>query len=136
MEGAGLNNLDLVNGDMDDIMLSQVIWEKNVFSDKSAESLQCTMFFYVCKLFGLRGQDEHRCLTCDQLTVGSDIHGKYVEFSGRSSKTYKGDLKDLELSNKWIRHYSQHGMYRFGHFLESTCSNLIIYLGVNCTNIA
>ena len=33
-----------------------------------------------CKLFGLRGHDEHRCLTYDQFTVGSDFHGKYVEF--------------------------------------------------------
>ena len=94
-----------------------VIWEKGVFGDKSAESLQCTMFFYACKLFGLRGHDEHRGLTCEQFVLGSDIHGKYVEFNGWSSKTYKGGLRDLELPNKRFRHYSQNGKYSCEYFL-------------------
>ena len=66
------------------------IWDKGVFGDKSTDSLQCTMFFYTCKLFGLRGHGEHCSLTCEQFNVGRDAHGKYAEFSGRSSKMYKG----------------------------------------------
>ena len=49
-----------------------------------------------CKLFGLWGHDEHYELECDQ-------------FTGRSTKTYKGGLKDLELKNKKITHYCQEG---------------------------
>ena len=29
------------------------LWENGVFGDKTAETLQCTVFFYACKLFGL-----------------------------------------------------------------------------------
>lgn len=36
-----------------------IMWEK-VFGDKNAMTLQYTVFFYNCKLFGLRGFDEHR----------------------------------------------------------------------------
>ena len=64
-----------------------VIWEKGVLGDKSAESLQCTMFFNALILFGLRGHDEHRNLTCEQFIVGIDVHGRYIEFTKRSSKT-------------------------------------------------
>jgi hypothetical protein len=49
-----------------------------------------------CKLFGLWGHDEHYELECDQ-------------FTERSTKTYKGGLKDLELKNKKITHYCQEG---------------------------
>lgn len=86
-----------------------VIWEKGVFGDSNAEALQCTMFFYACKLFGLRGHDEHHGLECDQFLVGEDHRGKFIEFNGRANKTFKGGLKDLQLSNKTIRHYCQDG---------------------------
>jgi len=85
------------------------LWESGVFGENSAESLQCTVFFYACKLFGLRGHDEHHDLKCEQFVVSSDQHGKYIEFTGRGSKTYKGGLKDRELTNKNIRHYCQEG---------------------------
>ena len=85
----------------------QIIWEKGVFGNETAEKLQCTMFFYNCKLFGLRGHDEHHDLDCTQFITGEDTHGKYVEFVGRSTKTYKGGLGQRELANKNIRHYSQ-----------------------------
>ena len=102
----------------DSILPKSQIWDKGVFGDKSAESLQCTMFFYTCKLFGLRGHDEYRSLTCEQFNVGRDANGKYVEFSRRSSKTYNGGLKNLKLSNKQIRHYSLNGIYLFVLFFS------------------
>lgn len=86
-----------------------VLWDKGVFGDSSSESLQSTVFFYACKLFALRGHDEHHDLYCEQFTVGTDDIGKYVQFDGRSSKTYKGGLKNLELANKSIRHHCQEG---------------------------
>lgn len=86
-----------------------VIWEKGVFGDCNAETLQCTIFFYACKLFGLRGHDEHHALDCDQFLVGEDHRGKFIEFHGRANKTFKGGLMDLQLSNKTIKHYCQDG---------------------------
>ncbi|KAL5015045.1 hypothetical protein ScPMuIL_009315 [Solemya velum] len=85
------------------------LWQNNVFGSDTAESLQATMFFYSCKLFGLRGHDEHHDLKCDQFSVGTDQYGKFVEFTGRNTKTYRGGLEDREISNKRIRHNSKEG---------------------------
>jgi hypothetical protein len=52
---------------------------------------------------------EHYELKCDQFTVGSDHRGRFITFTGRSTKTYKGGLKDLELKNKKITRYCQEG---------------------------
>ena len=62
-----------------------------------------------CKPFGLRDYDEHYELEYDQFPVDSDHRGRFIAFTGRSTKTYKGGLKDLELKNKKIAHYCQEG---------------------------
>ncbi|XP_062620651.1 uncharacterized protein LOC134282241 [Saccostrea cucullata] len=85
------------------------IWEKGIFGMNNAETLQNTVFFYSCKFFGLRGHDEHHSLQCDQFFLGEDNRGKYIEFTGRSTKTFKGGLAHKELHNKQIRHYCQPG---------------------------
>ncbi|XP_062569594.1 zinc finger MYM-type protein 2-like [Saccostrea cucullata] len=82
------------------------MWEKGVFGDGSSESLQHTMFFYNCKLFGLRGHDEHHELKCRQFVLGEDSSGKYMEFIRHASKTYKGRLAKMQLTNKQIRYFS------------------------------
>ncbi|XP_078330429.1 uncharacterized protein LOC111100766 [Crassostrea virginica] len=81
------------------------IWNQKVFGMQSSLALQYTVFFYNCKLFGLRGYDEHKSLECDQFEVGCDERGKYIHFHGRLSKTYKGGLKHIQLQNKDIKHY-------------------------------
>lgn len=68
-----------------------VIWEKEVFGEKTAEPLQHTIFFYSCILFGLRGHDEHYELECDQFTVDSNHRGRFITFTGRSTKLTKED---------------------------------------------
>lgn len=86
-----------------------VIWEKGIFGMNNAETLQYTVFFYCCKLFGLRGHDEHHSLECNQFLLGEDNRGKFIDFTGRSTKTFKGGLSHKELHNKQIRHYCQPG---------------------------
>ena len=49
----------------------EIMWEK-VFGHKNAMTLQYTVFFYNCKLFRLRGFDEHRDLETSQFEFGSD----------------------------------------------------------------
>lgn len=88
------------------------IWNEGVFGLASAESLQHTMYFYCCKLFGQRAYDEHRGLERDQFEVGQDITGKYVHFIGRSNKTFKGGLAQKELKTKDIKHYCNEGKIR------------------------
>ena len=46
-----------------------------------------TVSWYNCKLFGLRGGDEHRSLVCEQFEVNSDQQGRFLRFRGRNSKT-------------------------------------------------
>ncbi|XP_061186263.1 zinc finger MYM-type protein 2-like [Saccostrea echinata] len=40
-----------------------ILWEKGVLGQNFVISLKNTVFFYACKVFGLRGCDEHRQLT-------------------------------------------------------------------------
>lgn len=93
------------------------LWQKGIFGMTNSVSLQHTVFFYACKLFGLRGRDEHRNLDCSQFEIGTDQTGKYVRFIGRSTKTFKGGLSHLSLDNKDIKHYSEEGKkYQFVFF--------------------
>lgn len=85
------------------------LWEKEVLGSSSAKSLQNTVFFYACKVFGLRGCDEHRELMCEQFILNSDDQGKFIQFVGRQSKTYQGGLRQMQLSNKNIKHYCTSG---------------------------
>lgn len=48
----------------------ELLWEREVLGNKTAETLQYTVFFYMSKLFGLRGFDEHRDLTCANSPLG------------------------------------------------------------------
>ena len=41
------------------------LWIKGEFGNSSAQSLLNTVYFYNCKIFGLRGADEHRHLECN-----------------------------------------------------------------------
>ncbi|XP_060562763.1 uncharacterized protein LOC132722310 [Ruditapes philippinarum] len=84
----------------------KVIWEKGVFGNKDALSLQHTVFFYNCKLFGLRGYDEHRNLETDQFEIGSDSNEKFIVYTGKNSKTYNGGLKHRRIEPKVIKHYN------------------------------
>lgn len=66
-----------------------MLLEKGLLGDTSSESILNTMFFYNSNFFGLRGVDEHRELSVDQIVVGNDENGPYIVFNGRSNKTYK-----------------------------------------------
>jgi hypothetical protein len=81
------------------------LWESNQLGEQSADSLLNTVFFYNCKLFGLRGLDEHRDLQCSQIVLGLDENGSFITFNGRSSKSMKGGLKHRKLTAKYIKHY-------------------------------
>ncbi|CAC5417811.1 unnamed protein product [Mytilus coruscus] len=77
------------------------LWANGVFGTTNSSTLQYTVFFYNCKLFGLRGRDEHRNLDHSQFETGQDATGRFVRFIGRNNKTFKGGL-----DNKDIKHYA------------------------------
>jgi hypothetical protein len=69
-----------------------MLWNKGLLGDSSANSILNTVFFYNSKLFGLPRVDEHRELCVNQISIGTDQTGKYIMFNGTASKTYKGRL--------------------------------------------
>lgn len=66
-----------------------VLWER-VFQKGDSQSLQFAVYFYACKLFGLRAADEHSDLNVDQFQFGEDEEGTFVRFTGGTSKTLQG----------------------------------------------
>ena len=63
------------------------LWQSGQLGDGSLQSLFNTVLYYNCKLFGMRAMDEHRSLKCSQFSVGYEGNLRYIEFTGRSSKT-------------------------------------------------
>lgn len=84
-----------------------ILWEKEAVPLSPYK----TLFFYACKVFGLRGCDEHRELMCEQFILNSDYQGKFIQFVGRKSKTYQGGLRQMQLSNKNTKHYCTSGKF-------------------------
>ncbi|CAC5377675.1 unnamed protein product [Mytilus coruscus] len=129
----------------------ELLWVNGVFGKSSATTLKYTVFFYNCKLFGLRGRDEHRNFDCDQFEIGIDSTGKFIRFIGRNNKTFKGGLGHMQLANKDIKHYSQgalgvnklHGLMRelcqkggllgnyTNHSGKRTCATALYHAGID-----
>ena len=83
------------------------LWDTGVFNLDCAQGLTYLVFFYNCKLFGLRGGDEHRELCCEQFTVSFDDTGRFIRFVGRASKNVKGGLKQKYVSTKDLKIYAR-----------------------------
>ncbi|XP_061187163.1 uncharacterized protein LOC133195333 [Saccostrea echinata] len=83
------------------------LWEKRLLGDVTGKALLNTMFFYNCKLFGLRGVDEHRGMEIDLIELGFDKYGHFLKFKGRSNKTFKGGLAQRHVQAKEIVHHFQ-----------------------------
>ena len=81
--------------------------EKGVFNFSSEWGLTYAIFWYNCKLFGLRGGDEHWSLTREQFMVGFDQTGRFLSFNGRSSKNVQGGLKQRKVQCKDLKIYSR-----------------------------
>ena len=84
----------------------ETLWDCGELGTSSSQSLLNTVFYYNCKIFGLRGMDEHRKLECDQFSLDSDSEGSYIEFLGRSSKNFNGGVKQRKIEAKSLKHYS------------------------------
>lgn len=68
--------------------------------------------------FGLRGHNKFHSFECYQFVAGEDNGGKYIEFTGRSTKNFKEGLAHWKLYNKQIRHYGQPGK---SYSVHKTC---------------
>jgi hypothetical protein len=90
-----MTKTSLISG-IQDLLTLQNFWTL-------AKTLQCTIFFYCCRFFGLQGHDEHHSLECNQFFVDEDKLGKYIGFPGRSAHTFKGGLAQIEVREEQIR---------------------------------
>ncbi|KAI8496541.1 hypothetical protein Bbelb_258400 [Branchiostoma belcheri] len=82
------------------------LWEKGAISTKTSQGLSYGVFFYNCKIFGLRGMDEHQRLMMDQYKFGTDNNGRYVEYTGRVSKNVQGGLQQRQVDVKTIKQHA------------------------------
>ena len=80
-----------------------VLWEKGILSVDSAYGLSRAVYFYNCKVFGLKGRVEHRNLKMNQYYFGSDECGKYIKF--RNGNCENGGLYKRKAKMKDIKHY-------------------------------
>ncbi|XP_071104735.1 zinc finger MYM-type protein 3-like [Haliotis cracherodii] len=69
------------------------LWETGTFGIDNSEFLFNTVYFYNCKIFGLRAADEHSSLHVDQFVFGKDDEGEFVDFLGGTCKNNQGGLK-------------------------------------------
>ncbi|XP_062601332.1 zinc finger MYM-type protein 2-like [Saccostrea cucullata] len=79
-----------------------------VLNQNTAQGLS-VCFFYNCKLFAFRANDEHRNLDVSQFSINYDHEPglKYLEFKGRSCKNVQGGLKHKKVETKNIHHFEQ-----------------------------
>ncbi|XP_060586099.1 uncharacterized protein LOC132741852 [Ruditapes philippinarum] len=60
------------------------LWDKGLLSINDAVGLSKVVYFYNCKVFGLRSCDEHNNLQAEQYTFSSDEAGNFVLYHGRA----------------------------------------------------
>ena len=58
-------------------------------------------------MFALHAADEHRKLDVSQFTIGTDINGKFLRFTGRTCKNWQGGLHHLKLTAKDLKIYAK-----------------------------
>ena len=102
-----------------------ILWLSGQLGCHSAEALLNTVYYYNCKVFGLRSYDEHRNLQCKQFEKKLDERGRvYLEYTDCGSKTNRGGLKHMKVENKTVRQYenvddSQHCIVNIFEFYFS-----------------
>ena len=86
--------------------MENTLWEKGIFSLETSRGLLNVVFWYACKLFGLRAADEHKNLEVHQFIIGDDETGHYLRFVGKSCKNWQGGLNQRKVEAKDLRIYS------------------------------
>ena len=73
--------------------MEATLWDKGIFSRETSKGLLNVVFWYSCKLFGLRAADEHRDLKVSQFIIGDNDAGHhYLRYVGKTCKNWQGGL--------------------------------------------
>ncbi|XP_069140278.1 uncharacterized protein [Argopecten irradians] len=73
----------------------RMLWTKRVLNMDTALGLSRAVYYYNCKVFGVRAREEHRNLRVEQYTFGTDSDGKFIVFNGNSSKGSGNDRRKV-----------------------------------------
>ncbi|MES1922991.1 hypothetical protein MHBO_004524 [Bonamia ostreae] len=76
-------------------------WQNDVLVKRTVNNYNTRWFLYSNKLFGK--------FHCEQFSVGDDVHGQYIPFLRKTSKTYKGGLGQITVQIKNLEHCSESG---------------------------
>ena len=90
--------------------MEATLWAKEIFSRNTGRGLLNIVFWYSSKMFGLRAADEHRWLEVEQFTIEADETGRFLRFSGRSSKNFQGGLHQRKVQAKDLRIYADESL--------------------------
>ena len=83
-----------------------ILWAKGLFGTHNAQVITNTVYFYNCKVFGLRSIDEHRNLLREQFSKKVDEKSRvYLEYVDYGNKTMRGGLKHMKVEPKVLRQY-------------------------------
>ena len=81
--------------------MEATLWEKGIFSRETSKGLLNVVFWYSCKLFGLRAADEHRDLKVSQFIIGDNDAGhRYLRYVGKTYKNWQGGLGQKKVKPK------------------------------------
>ena len=99
--GANVKRAEPISSDEE-----SMLWSSGQLGSQNAQALLNSVYYYNCKVFGLRSFDEHRSLQCAQFAKKVDEKGRvYIEYTDFGSKTNRGGLKHIKVQNKTVRHY-------------------------------
>ena len=83
-----------------------MLWSSGRFGTHNAKVLLNIVYYYNCKIFGLRSYDEHRNLKRTQYSKKVHEQGRvYLEYVDFGSKTNRGGLKHMKVDNKVVHQY-------------------------------
>ncbi|XP_021362841.1 uncharacterized protein LOC110456414 [Mizuhopecten yessoensis] len=73
----------------------RILWKRRILNMDTALGLSRSVYYYNCKVFGVRAREEHRNLRVEQYMFGTDNEGKYIVFHGNSSKGSGHDRRKI-----------------------------------------
>ena len=82
------------------------LWDRGAISLDTAQGLSYGVYFYNCKLFGLRALDEHVEMEKEQLKIVPGSGGRFgIHFKGRLCKNAQGGLRHRKIPLKNLVHW-------------------------------
>ena len=106
-----------------------ILWSCGQLGCHSAEALLNTVYYYNCKVFGLRSIET---FSASSLRKVDELGRLYLEYTDCGSKTNRGGLKHMKVENKTVRQYenlddSEHCILNIFEFYFSLIPNRDLY---------